>query len=174
MEPDTQEHGFGASILAGLSVSIDTLAAQTRRRNDLDERRAQAIPRDFVQPMQVTIDASGDTALVDLGSPSLGRIWQVRHIAVGGTTVTGTAAGALYVFRMGQRPSPTELPMSTAVDVAASLPSFAFYGTHQFMVNQGEHLWGAFVGCTASKQYSLTLTVEDWAVEDLAMAHPEA
>lgn len=162
--------GIDASFFIQLGAQVSNIAAQQQADQDRRDRLAALIPTDNLLVQNCTPAANG-VGFMDLASPPQGRFWQVRLIAVGGTHATDVAAGSAYVFRSAAVPA--DLPMVNLVDMAISeLPNIAFYSTHQFPVQQGEHIWIVVVGATPGQQYVAGVTIESYSIA--ARGRPES
>jgi len=159
----TAEHGDGAggpglSVFAEIGVTLGTLAdglAADRHRRD-----SMHPPGNEQLFQSGTVETEPGNLILDLGSVPLGRVWQVRRLVVGGTTVTTTATGSAYAFAQGA--PPTDLALTDCVDIFLTLPQGNTYGTHQLFLLPSEHLWVAFVGATDEQQYAASARIEDW------------
>lgn len=154
-------HQLGApeTVFDRLLGVIERLGRHTEIIARREAAIAQAIPQDQSFAVPFTIPAGG-TLIQDLGAPMVGRVWEVRRAVSGGLTATTAAAGAFYLFRQGT--PPTELNLVNLCDFSPTLPNVAFYGSHEFIVRGGEHLWGAFVNASAGQQYVAAIQVQDW------------
>lgn len=153
--------GLDVSFFLDLGFSLGSLA-QTLK-DDHDRRNYQ--PGDAQLFASGVVPASG-TIIFDLGSVPLGRVWHIRRLAVGGVTVTATAAGTAWAFTQGAPPN--DLNLTNLVDSFTPLPAVHRYGTHQFFLRPTEHLWVAITTGTATQQYACNARVEDWDGEAFA------
>jgi hypothetical protein len=150
--------GLGLDFFIQLGASIGSLA-DSISADRADRVKRQRAPGNEQLFKAGVVPASG-TLHLDLGSVPQGRVWQVRRLIVGGTTVTTTAAGSAYAFAQGARP--LDLALTDCVDIFPVLPRGDTFGTHQLFLLPGEHLWVVFVGATSTQQYSASARVEDW------------
>jgi hypothetical protein len=154
-------HGLDLAVFGRIALSLESLADKAARDNDRREALAKLIPVDYSLSAQGIFPAAGELFL-DLGAPPLGTFWQVRWVVAGGETATATPAGAVYVYAQGT--PPLDLNLANLKDYATKLPAPVSYGTHQFVINQGEHLWAVFSGGTPTDSYVVTAKVEQWDV----------
>lgn len=149
-------------LLAKIGVSLENL---NKREADREARRAQAMsemPGDPLLSGSGVYPASGNLIFDAVGSqPTSGRLWQIRHIMVGGVQADDSPAGKVYVYRSGGPPN--DLSLINLMDVATlPMPQPAFYSTHQFLVRPGERVWCVVTGGTSGTQYVAAVQVEDW------------
>lgn len=162
--------GAGASILDRLLALVPHFESTNKHLERMAARaqhKANNIPHDFTASNNATPLASGPlpsgVAIMDLGGPSMGRVWEVRRAWAGGLSVTTAAGGEAWFVKQGA--PPTDLNVANLVDFANPLPLTGFYGTHQFFVVQGEHVYVLITGGTNSQQYVAGVAGEDWDVE---------
>lgn len=159
---DDETPGIDASFFLQLGAQINTLADDNAAER---ERRRKMEPPGNEQLFAAGVVPATGVLTLDLGSVPIGRVWQVRRIVVGGTTVTATAAGSAYVFARGS--PPTDLALTDCVDIFLGtntpLPQGDTYGTHQLFLLPSEHLWVVFSGATPNQQYGASARVEDWS-----------
>lgn len=169
-------------LYGNLSISLDGM------RDDMRAMREQA-ERTPPQPIERTLTnaaafpASGVLGL-NMGTPQQGRVWQVRSIAVGGSTPTTTEAGRadiLVAQSMGQVlagvPATGSQPGHGGVvfasgfaagavnawrDQATSLPNVAFYGHGDLAVHAGEILWVVFSSGTSTDLLIANVRIDDY------------
>lgn len=109
-------------------------------------------------PGGVNGSASAQTA-IDLLGPTIGQVWLVRSIVVGGSTPTTNAAGRADIHAAASNPLLTAWDLSTWRDQTASLPAIAFYGRGEFPLIQPQRLWVIF-SSSAAIPYVARATIE--------------
>lgn len=145
-----------------LAAQVGNLAQQVQRQQDRLDELARNTPGDPTLTAAAISAASGALS-IRIGGPQLGRVWQIRRLMVGGTQVTSTVAGTVYVFRAPNDPS-NDLATANLIDIASlPMPQPAFYGTHQAILHHGDHVWFYINNPTATTQYVVSMQVEDWA-----------
>lgn len=151
-------------IGARLVVSLDGLkASQDQLAAELGAARARAArrPTHARQTASVVIPAAG-AAIIDLGGPTSGRLWQVRSIAVGGPTPLAAAGGTAFVFVAPTGAGLGGLSTAQWRDQTLTLPNAAFYGAEQLIVRTNEHLLIVIAGGTVGTNYQANACMEDW------------
>lgn len=102
-----------------------------------------------------TSDANGDNFVIDLGGPSVHRLWEIRGVVIGGLTWSTTVAGSGELY-IGSNPT-TARSLADLVDQASgsspALPSVATYSSGQVVLRNPERLYFVVVSPTASTQY---------------------
>lgn len=161
--------GLGLDFWVGLGASLGTLVNDMRADRDAAAASTPDPPGDT--PLFQAGLIVGGTLTLDLGSVPQGRVWQIRRLIVGGIKVTTTAAGTAYAFAQGA--PPTDLNLTSCVDIFSSLPQGNTYGTHQLFLLPGEHLFVVFQGATNGQQYAASARVEDWAQADFSSTFVE-
>ena len=154
--------------LVAVKGSIDSMAAQLRKL--IAEEEAYAFGGIDIELGGQAFTAS---TVVDIvigfeAGPAVGRMWELRSLAVSGTNPETSVAGNAYLLR-----SPT-IPLLNGgapmggqlIDVATSVPDVAFYSSRQVVVHNPAKLWIVINGGTASTQYVARATVLD--VPDIA------
>lgn len=101
------------------------------------------------------------TFALDLGSPPDGRWWEVKSLVIGGNDITVTPTGKGWVVVMAGAPSANP-PLFAVKDWTSTLPSPAFYGSHQLIVESQERLWVVITGGTAGVQYVANAMVQSF------------
>lgn len=149
--------GLDLSFMIGVGLRIGELVDEIRTERD---RRDSMVPPSNEQLFGTCVADADGNGLVDLGSCPQGRAWQIRRLIVGGTSVTTAAAGSAYAFAQGA--PPRDLALTDCADIFLTLPEGNTYGTHQFFLLPGEHLFVAFAGATSGQQYVASARVEDW------------
>jgi len=162
-------------LLASLSVSLgrigDALEEQKRRaERDFNERAANLpIWHDFA--LNLKAPTSG-VVTFNLGGPSVGRIWHVKRLVVGGLTLATAAAGTAEAYATGWIPdaistgTPTSLSdlMDATILISApqtDLPNIGNYEDGQFVVQSREKLWVVIRGATSGQFYVAAGTAKD-------------
>lgn len=151
-------------VFANLAIQLGGLCSRMDRQQADFERRAASIPGDYQNSTQGTFPSSGTLAL-DLGAPAKGQFWNVRRIVIGGADITTQPAGVGWVFVQGSPPnqSGSNPTVAQAADfTSGTLPQRAFYGTHQLVVGDSEHLWVVIAGGTAGTQYVASVKAETY------------
>lgn len=156
-EPPGQGSGFGLGAIAQLAISVGRLCDRIDRQQKRWEQYERSVPADYQNAKALTYStAAGTVNAMSLGRPELGQWWQVRRIIVGGSDITTAPAGTAWVFVQGSNPgaSGANPNVAQAADVTTgTFPQRAFYGTHQLVVTQNEHLWIVITGGTNNTQY---------------------
>lgn len=107
-----------------------------------------------------TADTSAN--VIALGHPSSGYWWQVRNIVVGGVDITQAPSGVAWYCIMSQMPQANP-PIFSVVDwTKASLPTNAFYGNHEFVLHNNEHLLVIITGGVNGTTYASAARVEQY------------
>lgn len=156
-EPGT---GFGFEIAGKLHAAITTLASKLEEHtNQLARQYRRVLEAGAILPINtvsadVEIAASG-AAVLDLGGPAQGRVWDVRRLVAGGKQVTIAAAGSADAFFTAAPASsvPGGLTLAEWVDTAATLPLTAYWGAGEFELRYPEHLFVVFRSATNGQQY---------------------
>ena len=160
--PPDSTSGVGLGIFADLALHIGNLGKQVQRMQDRYDQIAASIPADYQNAAAAAYPASGTLAL-DLGVPAQGTFWEVRRLIIGGSDITTSPAGTGWVFVQGSQPNAagTNPSIAQAADqTTGTLPQKAFYGTHELVVNPGEHLWVIITGGTSGVQYVASFKAE--------------
>lgn len=157
IEQDVSEDSPGFHLFAKLGLSIESLAAQLKRDNDIRQRRLTILPR-YV-PME---KLSVGSALVDFGAPQNGRVWTVRLLGAAESpdpTIANISNVTWYIGPYVPGAAPTNfLPITSARDCfATGLPVFRTYtsNVHQVLANQ--HLVAGVTGVPASPHNAIAL-----------------
>ena len=173
--PHTLCQHCGHTVGAGETILDQVLALIPRIQSTNDklaamaadaERRASFIPMDHTVVQTGIVPTPTANLVLGLGKPEQGRVWQVRRATIGGVFASTAVAGTYYLFRQGT--PPVDLNMANLVDFETQCPNVSFYGTHQFIVQANERVWGVLNGGTAGQQIMAILQVEDWPVEAFA------
>lgn len=108
---DQNNDGAILDLFANLNVSISTLSSKVEQQMKEDRLKLLALPRSFILPYTMPIDANG-RGMITVGGPQPGREWIVREITavdsgyVGqqatGASNTGAAGAATSVTIPGQ------------------------------------------------------------------------
>lgn len=161
-DADGRGGGINLGVFAELAVRIGGLAAQMEKAQERFEAWARAIPGDYQNAQAASYPASGNLML-DLGSPAQGTFWSVRYIIVGGSDITTTPAGTAWVCVMGSPPNEAggNVNLAQVRDfTSGTFPQRAFYGTHELIVDAGEHLYVIFTSGTSGTQYVASMKAE--------------
>lgn len=153
--------GLALRVFGDLAISLGSVAAEAKRRNDLLDRRINSIPGDAQLIKGGVVDSGGDNLILDLGSVPLGHVWQIRRLVAGGVDITTVAAGKAYAFAQGAPPS--DANTANCVEIFSSLPNVDHYGTHELFLLGGEHFFVVIVGGTPNQQYVASAKIEEWA-----------
>jgi hypothetical protein len=160
-------------LKSGLKVWFDLgltlgkkLDEQTDTLNKALRRLERNTPVNFAAVASGTYPAgAGATLVLNLGSPDQGTYWQVNSCAVGGTdvntTISGTPSAGLYVSPFLPNGNLSQSPgLLSAIDRAASLPNFAFYGTAQNIVSESDYLFLIIFNGNVGTQYAANAQVQ--------------
>lgn len=138
IEQDVTDDVPGFHLFAKLGLSIESLAAELKRDNDMRQRRLSVLPR-YV-PMERLAASAG---LVDFGAPQNGRVWTVRLLGAAESpdpTLANAANVTWYIGPYVPGAAPANfLPITSARDCfATGLPTFRTYtsNVHQVLANQ--------------------------------------
>lgn len=149
------------SAQIGLQASIDGLAEQMRKANDRAQNALDHAPSWVQVRGQGTTSAAGVTVF-SCGGPSIGRVWQMRSLAVGGT---GLAKGTVRIYVAATQPSSSSIQIvgarTTTTFATASLRT-NLYSTGQLMLAAREQLWVVVVTATPTKVVSVDGMAEDF------------
>lgn len=158
-------------LKSGLKVWFDLgltlgkkLDEQTNTLNKALRRLERNTPVNFAAVASGTYPASG-YLILNLGSPDQGTYWQVNSCAVGqadvNTAISGSPSAGLYVSPFLPNGNLSQSPgLLSAVDRAASLPNFAFYGTAQNVVTESDYLFLIIFGGVSGTQYAANAQVQ--------------
>lgn len=144
---------------AKLSATLDTMAEQQKQLDQTMRRIQEALthaPIDYPIHGSITFPATTTTGVVGLGGPSIGRLWQVRRLAMRGTT-----GAKVFVYVNAAKPT-TNTAIIGMADYHTGMPWATFYSTHQLVLNGNEKLWLYFTGATAGHTVQITGRVEDY------------
>jgi len=154
--------------LAGLRASVDTLQTTLRKIRDMEEMYAQG-------GIDIELGGVASTAssvvdiVIGLGeNPAVGRMWELRSLAVSPTNPETTVTGTAYLLRSPTVPLLNGGPPmgGQLLDIATSIPAVAFYSQRQVVVHNPNKLFVVITGGSASTQYVVRGTVID--VPDIA------
>lgn len=148
-----------ASIDARLSLTLGHVDdAVTAMRRTLQH---QPITPTYARLMGSAVaDANGVATVVLAGNgPTMGRMWHVRNIVVGGTDPTVTAAGVADVFIIAAATGPDSPSLTEWRDRATTLPLPAFYGVGEMVVRAQERLVIRFSAATTDQQYAAAASI---------------
>lgn len=158
------------SFGAELKATLDGVRSSLDRFNRNLSRAQQAFDH---APAATPINGQGATGstgavIINCGGPPLGRVWQVRQLAIGGT---GLAAGTAYIYALGSQPITSPLQIVGMKD-ATTFKTFAartnLYSTRQFLVLPLEQLWVVIKTATHTKTVQVSGQAEDY---DFAAYH---
>lgn len=146
------------SAAASLDVRIgEQLAAMEGRITNRFERalrRPPAQPFAFPRVGSVVIPTPTADAVIDLGGPTQGRVWDLRVLTVGGLTFATTAAGTALVVVSAQQPAKaSDVGLSNIVDQANSLPLPAGYSVGQIRISYPDRFYVLIMAGTAGQEY---------------------
>lgn len=157
IEQDVTDDGPGFHLFAKLGLSIESLAAEVKRNNDLNQRHLSILPR-YV-PIEKMTQAS---ALIDFGAPQNGRVWIVRLLGASESpdpTVANAAVVTWYIGPYAPGVSGANLqPVTSVRDVFnGGLPQYKTYtsNVHQVLANQ--HLVAGVTAVPASPHNAIGL-----------------
>jgi hypothetical protein len=156
----TMEAEVGAGVEVG-GASLDALVALGGSLNGVVKHleKLQSLEEAYqfgsveVPLRAASVSGASGALVIDLGGPTYGRKWEVKRLSVGGTTWASAVGGiGQAVISPNAQTNPA---ISDVADVAATLPSIAFYSTGQFVVRHPNHLYIVIVTPTASTQYAV-------------------
>lgn len=145
--------------IVGLKASFDSVAKELRKARAEEEAYqfgAVEIPLSGAE-----VSAASGNLVISLGGPSVGRLWQLRRLAVGGGVWTSTVAGQVLVVISSSTASQTP-PLANIVDQAGTLPNIATYSTRQVVIRHPNRLFVVIITPTASTQYAVGGSVTDY------------
>jgi hypothetical protein len=152
---------LGAELdLGPLHIAIGNLSDEVK-----DLKKRLAIMQDDLNPTGILTYSSTDTTqnFIDLGSPSSGKWWQVRNLAVGGSDITVTPMGTAWILVTSSSMMQANPPLFSVRDfTTGNLPQRAFYGTHELIVLDDQHLFVYITGGTGGTQYCASAMVESF------------
>ena len=151
---------LGSMLTAAVGHAKDT-ATELRRQTQLMQQAAALQPITYRGRAQAI--AAGGTVVLDLGGPSMGRTWELRHLVIGSDLPSTAAAGAVWVYRYagGAAQVPAALSMFDAVDWNDTLPAKSTYGAGEITIGQTERLFVVVTGATNGQDYQAAFTVTD-------------
>ena len=154
---DPEAHGLELGIGTRLELSFHSLADEMRQdradRMAREARAARLIP--VVRPLAGSgICPASGTLFFSIGKPELGRLFEVRSLAVGGPTWTAAPGGEGAIVVSAMNP-PLDLSLLNLRDVITeAFPQVAFYSSNQVTAQAGEHLIVVITGGTSGAQYA--------------------
>lgn len=161
----------GVDLMAQIAIHLGTIAGHVKNEQRRRERQAErwaGFPD--IGGAGVFPSTAGQNLVIDCGSPPQGFIWQIRHVMISGPTIGVAAPGSAYSIIQGQPPAAFNTPFSNVFDIANTIPLPAFYGTRQYWIDGGDHLWVVVVNGTAGLTYQAQATAEQWREEDWVLA----
>lgn len=161
------EGSFSAKLLAGLHTLAERLDRHTREvaeANRLAQSAAALLPIPYRTRQQDVCGATG-VVVLDFGGPAQGRVWELRHVVVGGDLPSTVAGGAAYVYRVAgvaKSSIPGSLSMADAIDWTATLPNVSFYGPGDAgVIVAPERVFVVITGGTNGQDYQASIDVLD-------------
>ena len=167
-EVDVDEGGLFASIMGRLSLTLETLSDRIARQLDEDKARERRLARlmPVARPLAgVGIATAAGTCSISAGKPELGRLFEVRSLAVGGPTVDATPAGSGFVIASAMNPALDRSLLNLRDVISEALPQVAFYSSNQLTLQQNEHLIVELTGCTSGLQYVVSGIALDYPID---------
>ena len=152
VEGGAEVGGFSLDAIVGLKASLDGLTTELRKRRAIEaayQGGAVEVPL-----RQAAVSASTGNLVMSLGGPSYGRLWEVKHLTVGGALWTSTVAGQALIV-VSPASGQTAPALSDVADEAGTLPNVAYYSTRQLVVRHPNHLYVVILSPTATTQYSV-------------------
>lgn len=151
---------MGAELdLGPLHLAIGTLSDEVK---DL-KKRFSTIQDDLNPTATLTYSADSSQNFCDLGGPSSGKWWQVRFLIVGGADINSSPTGVAWVIVTSSSMMQANPPLFTVRDfTTAAFPQRSFYGTHELVVLDDQHLFVFFTGGANGTQYSASAMVESF------------
>jgi len=152
VEGGAEVGGFSLDAIVGLKASLDGLTTELRKRRAIEA----AYQGGAVEVMLrgAAVSASTGNLIIGLGAPSYGRLWEVKHLTVGGALWTSSVAGQAIVV-ISPASGQTTPALVDIADQANSLPNVAYYSTRQLVVRHPNHLFVVILSPTGSTQYSV-------------------
>jgi hypothetical protein len=151
---DDIRSGIKAWFDVGVTIG-DKVDGMGRKFDKFMARLQHNTPIDYGGAGSGVFPASGDL-IIPLGTPDQGARWEVTNVVVGGTDLNVAAAGTAGLYVSAFQPTqnaPNPAGTSGACDYAKALPSVAFYGTRQLVVNDQEYLFLVVFGGTPGQTY---------------------
>lgn len=174
IEQDVAEDGAGFHLFAKFGLAIESLSAEIKRANDINQRRLAALPR-YV-PMEKMGQANG---FVDFGTPQPGRVWIVRMLAAAESpdpTVTNNSDVTWYIGPFVGGGATNFLNVTSARDAfVTGLPVFRTYTSNVLMVLPQQHLVAGLTAVAASPHNNIALMAvvldqPQWAAAEVVAA----
>jgi len=154
---------------AGLEVRLGNLELAARAVPDVVSRFERALTRPAVQPFyfprvgSVVIPTPTADAVIDLGGPTQGRVWDLRNLIIGGLNWTTTAAGSALVVVAAQQPArASDVGLPAVVDQAATLPLPAGYSRGQIRLYYPDRLYVIVQLGTQAQEYVAGARLEEY------------
>lgn len=165
---ESQDDDGGSGLFARVGVqlvaSLGSVNDEIRKmRRDLARARAD-VPRDRRENFSAfpnnQFPAAGNLVL-SLDGPTLGVLWEVRQITVGGAAATAAPAGTAYVFSGVSPPNDLSLVGLRGL-TSGSLPQIATWGTGTFKVYRQQNLYVVIVGGTVGSTYAAYADIAEY------------
>lgn len=175
LEEERSQRRRQNDLLAEISIRLGALtrqvtrseeAAAARHQHELAER-ARRIPIHNRFHTSVVFPSSDDSAVMNCGGPSQGRVWDLRSLIVGGLqwqTTFPNSSGMASIYVAGYIPT-DNTPLVNLVDHSQWMPSVAHYDGHQVMVKAGECLFVRIRFGTAGATYTAQGSFLDYPVD---------
>ena len=155
--PDSEGTGIGGEFWLNLGIQLGDYLEQVKADRFEQDRLPPSSEPVFTGAV---VNDNGDNLIMDLGTASQGRIWQVRRLIAGGPDVTQGVDGSAYWFRQGA--APTDYNITNCVNIFSDLPRGDTVGSQELYIPAAEHLWCVIVGGDPGQQYIASAFVEDW------------
>jgi hypothetical protein len=150
-QDENHEIESGLKVWADVGVSLGRSADKMHQAAQRLEDSLQINTPVYYSPVASGTFTTGQTLILDLGSPDQGTYWEVMNISVGGVDYITTAAGScgIYVSSLSSNAG----GMMNLMDFSTSLPNKAFYSTRQMWINDQQHLIVGINGGTNNQLY---------------------
>jgi len=155
--PDSGGGGAGLDFWLNLGVQLGDYLEQVKHDRFEQDRLPPSSEPIFTAGI---VNDNGDPLILDLGTASQGRIWQVRRMIAGAPDVTQSVNGSAYWFRQGA--APTDYNITNCVNIFSDLPRGDTVGSQELYIPAAEHLFCVIVGGDIGQQYIASAFVEDW------------
>ena len=152
-------------LFAKFNLSLDSLTAQIKRQNQIEQRRLSLVPL-TVTLEQMSTPGAAVTDIKDFGSPFDGHKWIVRLLGAVADPIAANAA--VVTWYVGQRyPGSVagQLPMTKARWQFPSVPGFQTFTKGGIPIDAKEHLIAGLTNIPASSSIALVALVEDYLAD---------
>jgi hypothetical protein len=161
IEQDVTEDAPGVHLFAKLGLSIESLAAQVRRSNTLEQQRLSRLPN-LISIERASVPGAATTDVIDFGSPQPGRTWIVRLLmAIANPVAANAAVVTWYVGQNVGGNAPGMLPGTMARWQFPSVPGFQTFTSNVIQLLPQQHLLAGLTGIPGGSNISLAAVVNE-------------